>query len=144
MRVFVRTLLVWLMVLALPVQGAAAASMAFCGPDHHGDGSAGLVVTSAVSGHSHHSGADVAHGFEVVASAEAAVADDPSAMLKAGQAAKQKCSVCAACCSLGAILGTVPVVPMTDSAPTVFTIVVPTVDTFAADGPDRPPRSVLV
>lgn len=45
---------------------------------------------------------------------------------------------------MGAILTTVPVVPATDSAPIVFTTVVPTVDAFAADGPDRPPRNVLV
>lgn len=64
-------------------------------------------------------------------------------MVKAGHAAKQKCSACASCCSLGAILTTVPVVPVTDSAPTVFAAVVPTVDAFAADGPDRPPRNVL-
>jgi hypothetical protein len=144
MSVFVRTLLVWLIVLALPVQGASAAAMAFCGPAHHGGGSARTAVTTSVSEHSHHSGAEVAHDFEVFVSAEAAVADDASSMLKASQAATQKCSVCASCCSLGAILSTVPVVPVTDSAPTVFSTVVPTVDAFAADGPDRPPRNVLV
>ena len=46
--------------------------------------------------------------------------------------------------AVGAILTTVPVVPATEAAPTVYTTVVPTVDAFAADGPDRPPRNVLV
>jgi len=64
-------------------------------------------------------------------------------MVKTGHAAKQKCSACASCCSLGAILNTVPVIPVADSAPTVFATVMPTVDAFAADGPDRPPRNIL-
>jgi hypothetical protein len=44
---------------------------------------------------------------------------------------------------MGAILTTEPAVPATDSASAVFTTVAPTVDAFAADGPERPPRSVL-
>ena len=144
MSLVVRALLIWLLVLAVPAQGAAAATMAFCGPNHHGGGPARVEAVATVSEHSHHSGAEAAHDLEADASAEAAVADDASSMLKASQAAKQKCSVCASCCSLGAILTTVPVVPATDSAPTVFTTVAPTVDAFAADGPDRPPRIVLV
>lgn len=144
MRVFIRTLLVWLIVLSLPVQGASAATMVFCGPAHHGGGPVRTAVATSASEHPHHSGAEAAHGIEVLASAEAAVADHASSLPKASQAAEQKCSVCASCCSLGAILTTVPVVPVTDAAPTVFNTVVPTVDAFAADGPDRPPRNALV
>ena len=76
--------------------------------------------------------------------ADAAVADDASATVKSSHAAKQKCSACASCCSLGAILSTAPAIPVTDSAATVFATVVTTVDAFAADGPDRPPRNLLV
>lgn len=71
------------------------------------------------------------------------MADEASALIKASHAAKQKCSACASCCSLGAILTAVPDIPVTESAPTVFATVVPTVDAFAVDGPDRPPRIVL-
>jgi hypothetical protein len=144
MRVAFRTLFVWLFVFALPVQGASATTMAFCGPAHHGGGSALAAVTTWGAGHSHHSGADAAHDFEADASAEAALADDASPLPKASPAAEPTCSACASCCSLGAILSTAPVVPATDAAPTVFTTVVPTFDAFAADGPDRPPRSFLV
>ncbi len=139
-----RTLLVWLLVLALPAQGAAAATMVFCGAAHHGGGPARDAVSVSASGHAHHGGAEAAHAVEADVSAEAAVADDAPSTLKASQAAKQKCSVCASCCSPGAILTTVPIFPATDPAPTVFTTVVPTVDAFAADGPDRPPRNVPV
>ena len=39
MRLF-RTLLMCLLVLAVPAQGSAAVTTAFCGPDHHGAGHA--------------------------------------------------------------------------------------------------------
>lgn len=145
MGLLVRTLLTWLLVLAIPAQGAAAATMAFCGPNHRGVDSASTHSegSSNASEHSHHGDAAPAHEVDADAGADAAVADDASVLTKAGHAAKQKCSACASCCSLGAILTTVPVIPATDSAPTVFATVVPTFDAFAADGPERPPRNVL-
>ena len=143
----VKTLLIWLLVLVVPAQGAAAATMAFCGPDHHGDGAARAAVHATVSAHAHH--ADVLPGPAVHApnagmSADMAVADDAPAAAEASHGANQKCSACVSCCSLGAMLSPVPVVPAADPAPTVFTARVPTVDAFATDGPDRPPRHVLV
>lgn len=145
MGLLIRTLLIWLLVLAVPAQGAAAATMAFCGPNHHGgeSTSAPLDLSSNASEHSHHGDAAPVHEVDAEASADAVIADDSSVIVKASHAAKQKCSACASCCSLGAILTTVPVIPVADSAPTVFATVVPTVDAFAADGPDRPPRIVL-
>ena len=44
---------------------------------------------------------------------------------------------------MGAILATVPAVPATEPAPTVFATLAPAVEAFATDGPDRPPRDVL-
>lgn len=120
--------------------------MAFCGPNHHGGESTSTrsELSSNASERSHHDNAAAGHDSDADASANAAISDDASVMGKASHAVKQKCSACASCCSLGAILTTVPVVPATDSAPPVFITVVPTVDAFAADGPDRPPRNVLV
>lgn len=143
MRLVVRTLLIWVLVLAVPAQGAAAAAMTFCGPNHHGSGGPVAELSSTAAKHSRHGGALTGHEHEADASADVSSTDDVLAIAKASQAAKPKCSTCAACCSLGAILTTVPAVPATDSAPTVFTTVVTTVDAFAADGPDRPPRNVL-
>jgi hypothetical protein len=143
MGLIVRTLLIWLLVLAVPAQGAAAATMAFCGPNHHGGGLPVAEVSATAAEHSHQGHGMAGHELDVDATSDVVGTDEASAIGKASQAAKQKCSVCASCCSLGAILTTVPVVPATDSAPTVFITVVPTVDAFAADGPDRPPRNVL-
>lgn len=143
MGLLLRTFLIWLLVLAVPAQGAAAATMAFCGPNHHGSGSARAEVGAAVSKHPHHGDAKSVREVRSSTSVTMVAADDAPAVAKVIQVTKQKCSACASCCSLGAILTTVPVVPANDSAPTVFTIVVPSVDAFAVDGPDRPPRNVL-
>lgn len=148
MNWFVRTLLVWLLVLAVPAQGMAAATMAFCGPNHH-EGASARAATIVASEHAHHGDSLSVHGLDAGASADMASADTASvnahpAAEKASQASQKKCSACASCCSLGALLSTVPVVPATDPAPAVFITVVPSVLAVAADGPDRPPRYVLV
>lgn len=142
MSSLVRTLLVWLLVLAVPAQGIAAATMAFCGPGHHGGASARVAV-SVPAGHSHHGDSSFVHGLDAGASFDAASADEPMDTEKADHAPQQKCSACASCCSLGALLSTVPVVPVAAPEPTVFITAVLTFDAVAADGPDRPPRHVL-
>jgi hypothetical protein len=142
----IRTLLIWLLVLAVPAQGAAAATMTFCGPDHHGGGAA-ATQQAAPAAHAHHgSDADSAHEHVDIAGQadeETSAAASSAASAKSGHASQSKCSACASCCSFGAILSTVLAVPAPVVAPTVFCAVVPSVDTFAADGPDRPPRIVL-
>lgn len=142
----IRTLLIWLLVLAVPAQGAAAATMAFCGPNHHG----GLTDAGARHGtsavHAHH-GSDARnphahHGAAANAEKQGGASADAAAPTKFVQADKQKCSACASCCSFGAVLSAALAVPVPVVSPTVFSAVVPRVDAFAADGPDRPPRIV--
>ncbi len=143
MSTLVRTLFVWLLVLALPVQGAAAASMVFCNPNHHGGGVAGAPASSTATDHTHHGHAGAGHGSHVGAAAEVVGDPIPGCDEERGHATVQKCSACASCCAMGAILATVPAVPATDPAPTVFATLAPAVEAFATDGPDRPPRDVL-
>ncbi|MDP3226014.1 MAG: hypothetical protein Q8M96_23000 [Rubrivivax sp.] len=132
-----------MLVLALPVQGAAAATMAFCGPDHHGGGAAVAQPGSTPAVHTHHGDALAGDEPPAIRTADVASIDDVSAIVTVGQAAMQTCSACASCCSLGAILTLALVVPVTDLSPTLSTTVVPTVGAFAADGLERPPRNVL-
>ena len=147
MGLLIRTFLIWLMVLAVPAQGAAAVTMAFCGPNHHGGAAATLAQPIGPAEHSNHRvDAQSPH----VHHATAAQADEDNSALassetssQGGHAVKQKCSVCASCCSIGAILSPVLAVPAPAASPTVFRAVVATVGAFAADGPDRPPRIVL-
>ncbi len=144
---FIRALLMWLLVLAVPAQGAAVATMAFCGPNHHSAGAAAQMQPAGPANHAHHDGiAATKHEHPQTA----APADEDSsasavsaASAKVSDASKHKCSACASCCSVGAILSSVLAVPAPVFTPTVFSAVVPSVDTLAADGPDRPPRIVL-
>lgn len=148
MGVLIRMLLIWLLVLAVPAQGAAAATMAFCGSNHHSAGAAAQMQPAGPADHSHHDGA-AATGHEHPQTAAPADEDSSTsavsaASAKVSDASKQKCSACASCCSGGAILSSVLAMPAPVFTPTVFSAVVPSVDTLAADGPDRPPRIVLV
>ena len=151
MALLIRTLLVWLLVLAVPAQAAAAATMAFCGPNHHGGAAATRAEQMAPAEHAHPQahpqvlaqGSHGDHDKATAARADSADAGSSAAPAKSGHADKQKCSACASCCSIGAILNSVLAVPAPELTPTVFSVAVPTVDAFAVDGPDRPPRIVL-
>jgi hypothetical protein len=165
MGLLFRTLLIWLLVLTVPAQGVAAATMAFCGPDHHGGeaaavrliaGSSADLVAAQGQGHVHAQAADGAtarhahHDHHAMGSSAGGDGDgaDGQAPALADHGASHdssahKCSACASCCSVGAILNSVLDVPAPALVPTVFSAVVPVVVAFAADGPDRPPRRVL-
>ena len=144
---FFRTLLICLLALAVPAQGAVAATMAFCGPNHHGGPAAPHAEQMAPSKHvhaqAHAHGTHGDHDNATPAQEDSADAGSSAAPAESGHADKQKCSACASCCSIGAILNTVRGVPAPDLSPTVFSVVAPCVDAFASDGPDRPPRIVL-
>ena len=151
-----RSLLIWLLVLALPAQGAAVAAMVGCGPRQHaaavvaGLSAAGLHAhahahshadATGPAAHRHHHHAVPATGADAAdASANTSPAPDGAAAVAADV---HKCSACASCCSAGAILNTVPSVPMPEFATLVFADWVVSVGPFAVDGPDRPPRSIL-
>ena len=152
----IRTLLIWLLVLAVPAQGAAAATMLMCAPNHHAGGAGASVVhvqpggLSSTSTHdrSHaHSNDHVQHSAAAHdhdhAMADAPVAGEAAAPAQGMHTGQHKCSACASCCSVSAMLSPVLAVPVPDFAPTVFSVVVPNVEAFSADGPDRPPRIIL-
>lgn len=124
-----RFALLWLLLLALPLQGYAAAVGLHCGQQpgpkpHHA--SAGL---SAV--------APACHGAAAVAGSAAVAA---VAANHTDAAAKLKCSVCAACCHAAALA---PPALTFESMPPVTrpdSFVAVSVLGFFTDGPDRPPR----
>lgn len=147
MGLLIRALLIWLLALAVPAQGATAVTMAFCGPNHHGDGAASQVQQHSIEAHSHvgvEAKTTHEHGAMATLADEDGHAAAPSvAPVKATQPDTHKCSACASCCSVSALLNTVLSVPAPELTTTVFAAVVTTVDAFATDGPDRPPRIVL-
>jgi hypothetical protein len=146
-----RTILVWVMALAMPLQGMAASAMLFCAPGHagvlQGPGPAAAAVGGSHAAHAHHHGHDAdamdqaAPTIEVAADAPCAGADGPSD--PPPHHGKFSCSACAACCS-ALCLPTSFVLP-TPSIPE-HVAPMPTVEPVAShqpDGLDRPPRTVL-
>jgi len=149
MHRWLESLIVCLLALALPGQGVAAATVAHCGQAHQRvHAAAADPDPQATVGHQH--AAAHAHSSHAHDAAQANPADrGASTGLDSAQPAQDSvvgphaCSACASCCA-GVGLSSAPLqVPQPDSAATVFVTVVPAVDAFAADGPDRPPRIVL-
>ena len=148
MKRFVRCFVMWLLVLALPVQGFAAATMLLCGAGHHG------TVQATEGGHDHaghmHMGAqDVSAVSESVAHEHAAGASPPhedsafSPFTAKHAKVMGKCSACAACCTV-AFLPTNAIAFASPAPGRVLPVVEPTTHVgFFTDGPDRPPRLPL-
>ena len=134
MNAVARLLVIWLLALAVPVQGAAAATMAFCGLAHQ-PAVAGAQAQAAMVAHGHGHDASAHHAHHGDAPAQGLAV--PAAPGHDGQ---HQCSACAACCSFGAMLGPVWSVPAPVFGAGVFVDVVPSVGPFSTDGPDRPPR----
>jgi hypothetical protein len=119
-----------LLLLALPLQGLAAATMVFCAPGHHG--------SSAAAGeeHAHHASE---HASMPASSPDHADSEAPAKHLRAGT---MKCSACASC-FFTAVPSAALVFEPPEFGPATFVALVPVVAPFIAAGPDRPPRSFL-
>lgn len=132
-----RTLLLWLMMLALPIQGFAAASMLFCGMGASNVTTAALVSPAM----DHHAGSDTAlqhdHSDDM---SMAKMSPQSSDVQKHFSDATHKCGICAACCGAAWINHLPSYVavgspPLNDLAePVVLIQVVP------SRLPEKPPR----
>jgi hypothetical protein len=132
-----RVFLMWLMMLAVPLQGYAAASMALCGAQQTGaratmaDSHAGQPAHAAVADHASH------HHHE--AAAEAGPDDGPNASHTHGDGVA-KCSTCVAChavaLTVGVQLALLHALPQADLAEPASAMA-----KFASDVPDKPPRA---
>lgn len=152
-RVF-RAFLVWVMVIAMPVQGMAASVMLFCGPSHErmmqglmADAPALASSQTTAPGHDLMAADHGAHEHAVPAHS---VADEPAAGADANDVTgllphhgKFSCSACAACCSALALPASF-VLPV-PSSPEYLAPMSPVepVASHQPDGLDRPPRTVL-
>jgi hypothetical protein len=119
-----RTVLTWLLVLALPVQGLAAQRMLFCAPAQHH-----VVQAQAQHDHSAHMHADHSK-------ADA----KPVAPAKASHG---KCSACASCCGAMAIVSSPLVFGVNPPAPDYLPTALPSYSGHTPGRLDRPPRSTL-
>lgn len=91
-----RTLLLWLMMLALPLQGFAAASMLFCGMG--ASGSSNLVLVSPAMEHHAADEGFVQHEHSGHMGMAETAPQSPDVQ-KHFTDATHKCGICAACCS---------------------------------------------
>ena len=125
-----RIALMWLVALAVPLQGVAAATMLACGPDH------APAAAAPSDPHASH----YAHAEPALDPSAATHHDTGDSQDGAGELVVQKCSVCASCCT--AAMLPMPALRIGDSGLPDF--VVPGVPADAAvfltDGPERPPR----
>ena len=72
----VRMLLIWLLAFALPAQGVIAATMVFCGPNHHDRAAAATVGHDADAAHQAHDFAAHVHHEAADKQAESTASDE--------------------------------------------------------------------
>jgi hypothetical protein len=148
-----KSLLLYLLMLAIPAQGFAASTLLFCGPVHQRGTTAQESDHHSGHGHSYTRAADhQAHLLPAVsvnspglASIDAAgdSTNSDGGLGIAGEPGKSSCSACAACCMGVAAPATEqrlqPADPAIErTAATPFRSI-----GFVTDGPRRPPRSFL-
>ena len=141
-----RSAVMWLLLLALPLQGFAAATMLNCGPNHHQMWQASIGTQAAAHEHSghgeHHHPMVSADSDQTSASSEPD--DGKSSVQQLSELSKFKCSACAACC-MGVALPASALTfqsPPPAAAPDFF--VLASHVGFLTDVPDRPPRHLRV
>lgn len=152
----VRAFLVWVMVIAMPVQGMAASAMLFCGASHERM-MQGLVLDASASapGHATDAAREVAtmdHGDHEHAGSGAPVASEPTAGADGDgdgigslfpHHGKFSCSACAACCIALALPASFELPQTVLTAHGLRSSPVAPVASHQPDGLDRPPRAVL-
>ena len=151
-----RIALIWLVMLAIPAQGIAAATNLHCGsPAQLGSGTASNSkshnAVAEVAPHEHssaHSHATHQHNLAQAAGHDhhdhASLQSHPvSADGKHEHSAQSKCSACASCCSGAAITSSAikldGMTPVSMLVPFEYSSRL----SFITDGPQRPPRSRL-
>lgn len=148
MRSWLRLLVVLLVAVAVPAQAMVGVTLAHCGPIHARMAvAAAQAIEHTLDGHAvgipHHRGDDLAAGL-TQADQVRLVSAKSAKSGKLSDLAKYKCSSCASCCAGSALPSAQPYIPEMAAAPAVFAEDIVTVDAFATDGPDRPPRARLV
>jgi hypothetical protein len=127
----------WLLALALPVQGVSAATMLACGLGHHEH------PASEASVHSHAHTVGHVHALAASSHDTGAITGAPPGKADLGKVAGHKCSACASCC-LGAAVPTEAASFDAIQLPEVFaSLVARTLPAYLTDGLERPPRTFL-
>ena len=139
----IRSALLWLLAVALPFQGAVAATMIACGPNHHG-----VAAVAPPAGHDHaQHGHGMGHHSEPSPDTGIASPGNTASIesQQGAEAQKQasKCSVCATCCTAAALPSSTISIDSAPLADRVHSSFASHAAVFVTDGPDRPPRTFL-
>ncbi len=144
MHKFARLLLIWIIAIALPVQGVFAGTLQHCvGGEHQvafEDGSSSVHSHDEAVDSDAHSDVHATHSH---AAMHTHVEQSSSSHSHHGTGLKGSCSACAACCSSAAPPPTPVVLVPQRAEHAVPAFVSFAVVTFVTDGPERPPRITL-
>jgi hypothetical protein len=139
----IRTVMMWLLMAALPVQSWAVATMVNCGPSHHRMAPSAHEHSShsherVAAGHAHELDHD--HDHDHGQHADEAPADTDPQPLSLG---KFKCSACATCCLGMALPSAILTFDASVSSDTIEPGMPQGHAVFLTAGPERPPRTFL-
>ena len=152
------SVMIWLVAIAVPAQGIAAATMMHCGVgSHHAQATQSKVealpdahlvapVEHAAHGHVSHPDPDADTASETVQNTSSPDAsgtarpDKGVGDVKAAKTASQKCSACASCCAGLALPSAAVMPPMIDPARDMTVLSPFRAAGVVIDGPERPPR----
>ena len=137
-----RSAMMWLLLVALPLQGYAAATMLTCGPNHHRLMAAAIAEPDEAHHHAagvqHHHEMGMADGQHDVASVDGS-GGTPS-LPHLDNLMKFKCNACAVCCTGAAMPTAIFTFELLPPAMTPELFVPTSHAGFVTDAPDRPPR----
>ena len=155
----IRRFFLWLLMLAIPVQGMAASTMLLCGPEHHRQQqSAQAMHEHSAHGHGEHGnaaptthdaqpgghgmhGAHATHDpLHIDAGGDAGASADPTGL---SELSTTKCSACASCCSALALLGPFLSLAVAERHESRTPALTTDFEPVFIDGPDKPPRAFL-
>ena len=136
MRFLNKTLLAWLLIVAIPAQGFAAAAMQMCVPGRHGAAVQNVHHHSAKN-HDHVSIIQAAHEHDDQAT-DVTVANDTK-----NEPGQGKCSACASCCVAPALVSDLSTGVDADIAMSVVPFLTISFVSHISDGLDPPPRPIL-
>jgi len=158
MGFLLRTVLIWLVALAVPAHGMTAATMLHCGPAHHGAQAAKLEFQALPDALHMAPGEDAAHRHASHHAPDPSMASDPGQNVilpdasgaeqadqgiedvKVAKVTYQKCSACASCCAGLALSGTAIILPTIEAIYEITTWSSSMATSVVVNGPERPPR----
>jgi len=147
MNRFVKQLLLWFLIAALPVQGVAAIVKANCGPRHHAVSVSASAAADVSHRHAHHTH----HGHAASHLHHAVEANGNEVMVEDGLSSHSPdapghyasyCAACAACCT-GAVAPPVSISAVSVPERVEATVPPPVISYlgFIPAGLERPPKS---